>query len=496
MRRESWHYAVDDTIAAVASAPGRSPRGIVRLSGPAAFDVLDALLEGARGRGAGGPSEAGARENEVAHGSGAVADTLPHRSPVTGHQSPPLTHHPPQLLPARLRTPPIPVLVATFHTPRGFTGQDAAELQLPGHPALLSRVLDRCLAAGARLAEPGEFTFRAFAAGRLDLTRAEGVAATIAAESDGQLRAASQLRRGRLGGVAEDLIDRLGTLLALTEAGIDFVDQEDVVPIAPGRLLDGVAEAKAKIDDPLSRSRPWADATALPRVVLMGPPSSGKSTLFNALLGRSRAVIDATAGTTRDALAEPMTLERGSGPPLEVMLVDVAGLDDALAALDRAVQAAARREIDRADVVLRLHAPDTPTPMRLTPPASAVTIEVHTKADLTPAAAPGALAVSAVTGANLDALRGRLTRALADAPAAGDALALQPRHERALADAAGELDAAVALLEPQRHDPAIARVELVAGRLRAAVDALAALGGRLSPDDVIGRVFATFCVGK
>ena len=500
-------YVLDDTIAAVASAPGRSPRGLVRVAGPGTFAVLRCLFANADAEEhLSGSDEAAGKE--VASGQWPAASGFPTRSPVTGHRSLPDSQpghrsppSPSTLTAARLRTPPLPVLLAAFTAPRSFTGQDAAELQLPGNPAMLHRVLEQCLAAGARLAGPGEFTFRAFAAGRIDLTRAEGVAATIAAESDGQLQAATRLREGRLAGVAETLVDRLGTLLALTEAGIDFVDQEDVVPISPAALLDGVDAAAGELRALLTRSRPWAAATALPRVVLMGPPSSGKSTLFNALLGRDRAIIDALPGTTRDALAEPITLRREDASPVEAMLVDLAGLDTPRAMLDREVQRFARREIERADAVIRIHPPDTDDRHPTAPPAGVPVIDVESKADVAPRRGPvdQRHRVSAVTGEGVSALRERVADAVADAASRGtgnDALALQPRHEQALAEALAELEAVCDRLTPQRERRSLARIEILAGHLRAALDALAGLGGRLTPDEVIGRVFATFCVGK
>ena len=461
---DAARYITQDTIVAAASPPGRAWRGILRLSGGETAAVLDALV-------------AAAAPDESGHAAGRA-----------------------RLLRGRLRTPAIPVLVTRFAAPHGFTGQDAAELQLPGNPALLQRVVRQAIDAGARLAEPGEFTFRAFAAGRLDLTRAEGVAATIAAESDGQLRAAERLRDGTLGTAAAAMVDRLGTLLALTEAGIDFVDQEDVVPIAPADLHAGVAGVLGELERVLARSRPWAEATALPRVVLAGPPSSGKSTLFNALLGRRRALIDAMPGTTRDALAEPVAFAWPGSVAIEAMLVDVAGLDTPEAALDREAQAAATREVERADVVVHLHAPDAAAPTVPVEATTATVIHVASKADLGRAATPaGGIAVSVPGGRGLDELRHAIRGALggrASGGVGGEGLALQPRHESALRDAAAALADVRDLLDPQRDDHALADVELIADRLRAGLDALASLGGRLSPDDVIGRVFATFCVGK
>lgn len=491
-----------DTIVAVSSPPGRSPRGLIRLSGPATNDALARILVN-------------------------VPDTI--RS----------------LIPVRLRRPAIPALLARFTAPHSYTGEDAAELQLPGNAALLDRVLHQAIATkverqgqtsggGVRLAEPGEFTFRAYTAGKLDLTQAEGIAATISATSDSQLRAATLLREGKLGGVAASLVDTLGNALALVEAGIDFTDQEDVVPIAPGRLLqriDGLLEA---LDTVLERSRSWGAIQAPPRVVLVGPPSAGKSTLFNALLGHERAIIDPTPGTTRDVLAEPLHLQTPTGPA-EVMLIDLAGLDDALlptpgnpaaapgispgishvnpaAALpDRHAQQAARDAIRTADLILAIHERGSRNLFDAfaTPPAGVPILHIQTKHDTTlaspclcevpPRDQPDAvIPVSAATGHNLDTLRTAITRALGDLAVSitGDMLALQPRHESALRLAHAQLAETRELLAPFAHASALPDIELLATTMRTALDTLAALGGRLTPDEVIGRVFATFCVGK
>ncbi len=435
----------DDTIAAVSSPPGRSPRGLIRLSGSAATDHLNALLT----------------------------------APAPGD-----TSHTPFTV--RLRDPPIPALLTVFRGPRSYTGEDVAELQVPGNAALLDRLLHQLVAAGARLAEPGEFTFRAYLNGRLDLTQAEGVAATISAESDAQLGAATMLREGKLAAATRTLVDELGQALALVEAGIDFVDQEDVVPITAPDLRARLAGLQGGLSALLRRSRAWGALEALPRVVLVGPPSAGKSTLFNALLGHERAVIHDLPGTTRDVLAEPMKLP-GVG---EVMLVDVAGLDAAEALLDREAQAAARRAIDAADLLLVLG--DSPVAL----PPSIPRLHLLPKADVTCPVGVG-LPISAVTGQNLDVLRDEIARRVGEqgGRSAGDALALQPRHEAALREAHDRLAAAHELLAHETAD-ALKNPELIAGRLRAALDALASLGGELTPDDVIGKVFATFCVGK
>lgn len=461
----------DQTILAVSSPPGRSPRALIRLSGNAAHDAARSLL----------------------------LDPLP---------------APGALVPCRLRLPAstnappgeLPALVAVFASPRSYTGEDAIELQVPGHPALLDRLLHalirhdpQCL----RLAEPGEFTFRAFTLGKIDLTQAEGVAATITAVSDGQLEAARMLREGSLSRLAESLVHDLADSLALVEAGIDFTDQDDVVPIAAAALDDRLTDLRRRLDDLLRHSRSWGALEALPRVVLTGPPSSGKSTLFNALLGRSRAVTSPTPGTTRDALEEPLRLSPPDGPATEIMIVDMAGLDAPATALDQQVQDAARRQLQRADLLLLIddgHPPGIDL-AALAAMAPCPRLRVRTKSDLappSPAGTPCDLSVSAVTGQGLDLLRRRIAAEVGDRAVSVQAhmLALQPRHESALRHAAAELEQALAMLEPQRTTPGLAHAELIAGVLRLALDELAALGGRMTPDDVLGRVFATFCVGK
>ncbi len=457
-----------DTIVAVSSPPGASWRGLVRVSGPGTVAVARGLL-------------------------GAEVSL---RSHVLTRQR------------LRLSGTTLPVLAAYFASPRTYTGEDTLELQCPGHPALLDRVLHAAMAHGARLAEPGEFTFRAFTAGRLDLTQAEGVAATIGATSDAQLAAANQLRRGELGRFAAELVDTLATSLALVEAGIDFVDQEDVTPISPAALHANLVALIDRLSDLLRHSRSWGALEALPRVVLVGVPSAGKSTLFNALLGRRRAVTSPMPGTTRDVLAEPMKLRTPSGIEVEVMLVDVAGLDAPTSALDADIQQAARDVIDRADLIVAL---DDPTQgargiARLKGVAAPV-LRVRGKADVSNAAPPVAadvatqpydVAVSGSTGTGLDALRRAIADRLGDrgVSATAEMLALQPRHESALRQALAELETARDLVAPHIADRALPHVELIAGSLRTALDQLAGLGGQVSPDDVIGRIFATFCVGK
>ena len=459
----------------------------------------------------------------------------------------------------------LPLLLLCFRGPRSYTGEDCVELQLPGNPVLLERVVDGLIDSAqrrgvvARRAEPGEFTARAFFNAKLSLTEAEGVAATISAQSDAQLRAAGLLRRGALGSLAAALADELASALALVEAGIDFTDQEDVVAIGPSALHGRLRSLHERITAQLDRAVPAEQLESIPWVVLAGEPNAGKSTLFNALLGRERAVVSGVAGTTRDVLAEPLTIDTGHGPA-EVMLVDLAGADTAESMLNQKMQSAARSAMERAELVVRCvpvdsdgrsHAQGATGPGAMGPVAHPVVVEssqraelvVRTKADLhsdrrggvypRPRPAPiltsagghealpyvardapssprrvcdlkgraGAhdvLAVSAKTGEGLDDLRRVIGERLRDRAVslAADALALQPRHEAALRSAQRNLSESIALVEPSRQERALPDPELVAAAMRAALDHLGALAGQITPDDLLGRIFATFCVGK
>jgi len=455
-----------DIIVAAATPPGRSARAMVRFSGPDLSPIIQQYFDG----------------------------DLPPREPLA----------------RRLRlgeTIALPVLATHLPGPASYTGEDTLEIQLPGNPALIERVLLMFTELrGVRLAEAGEFTRRAYLNGRVDLTAAEGIAATIGAVSDAQLQAAGMLRRGQLGQWAATLVDELAQLLALVEAGIDFIDQDDVVAIAPGRLLTGLEEAAERINQLLRRSRAWGQLEALPRVVLVGQPNVGKSTLFNALLGRDRAVTSNVAGTTRDVLAEPLSLTVGDRQA-EVMLVDVAGFDAATLGLNRHMQAAADDAMSRAELILHLvdsdRAPEPGLPAKARLSNDRLRrLTVRTKIDLCPNrdddALPVDLAVSPITGEGLDDLRRMIADRIGDRAVAlaGEAMALQPRHQEELRGAAAAIRQAIELTEPQRDRNALSGPELIAEPMRAALDRLAQLGGDMSPDEVIGKVFATFCVGK
>lgn len=445
----------DDTIAAIASPPGRSEIAIVRISGPRAREVAGAIIP----RQIGWPCAQDATI-EVEACARAVRLNLPARTAVVGR-------------------------IITAAAPRSYTGADSAELIIPGNMGLAERVIDALCAHGARRAGPGEFTARAYFAGKLTLDQAEGIAQLIAADRDAELDAARQLLASSPGQRTAGLTDETARLLALVEAGIDFTDQEDVVPIAPADLAFAIDGLIDRLDDRLGPAA-GESPSHVPEVALAGPPSAGKSTLFNALLGRARAITDAAPGTTRDVITEETEL---GGVALR--LTDLAGLGESpIDALDAEAQRLAREHLDRADLVLHCD-PDAAFSAIRGRPA----VRVRTKADRPMPGADADVHVCAFDTASLTALRAAVVSRLGVGPSRSVARSmLLPRHGAALSAARDALIDARAEVDPAER--ALADPELVASGLRLALDRLGEITGPVSPDEVIGRVFATFCVGK
>jgi tRNA modification GTPase len=370
-----------------------------------------------------------------------------------------------------------------FLAPRSLTGQDLIELHLPASPFIVKRTLEALMRAGARQAEPGEFTARAYLNGKLNLSQAEGVAATIAASSRRELDAARQLLAGELATRLAPAMDRLADTLALVEVGIDFAD-EDVTFLPRAEVAKRVEQSVGELTRLVSESPRLERLSLTPRVVLAGLPNAGKSTLMNALARKHRAVVSDVAGTTRDALSADIVLARGT-----VTLVDVAGLDDSADGDEIAIQMrdAARREIARADLLIRvIDIGSTQTPVVL---PRAPDLTVLTKADLADAFPREAIAVSAFTGAGLESLRHTIDAlAFGRESSASTSLALNARHVAHIEQAIEALRAAQRALH--------AGDEIVAHLLRDALDQLGQVLGSVSADDVLGRIFSRFCIGK
>lgn len=470
-------FSQGSTIAAVATAPGVGARSVIRLSGPRAADIIRELTS----------TELGPRSVQDVRFDDGV-----------GH------------LPARLLWMP---------GPRSFTAEDVAELHLPGHPGLVALALERLLSGGARLAEPGEFTRRAFQNGRIDLTQAEGVAALVAANSESERRAATALLVGGLERRVRAIRDELEAVRSLSEASLDF-DEADTGHVPTETIVELGTSALARIQEALGWERQRSASDRVARVVLAGAPNAGKSTLFNRLIGDEGALASGPAivsdlkGTTRDAKQGAWTL----APGVRAALFDTAGLGEHAprdAEPDRLAANRAAELIASADLVLWVV--DASDPAEAEPPAGVDAgdprvLEVRNKVDCVagglaqePEGGAG-LAVSASTGEGVEALALAATRALGLAPegsaegperAHGQALAtaaagygLGPRHLAALEAAA--LRVAAALEAIQASVP----LDLVAEDLKLATDSLDEIAGRTVPEDLLDRIFAQFCLGK
>ena len=434
------------TIAAVATPPGAAERGVIRLSGPRAGELVRALARLER------PLAArGVYRGRLADGGGEQ-----------------------------------PLVCLWMPGPHSYTREDVAELHLPGSPWLVAAALERALALGAEPAEPGEFTRRAFENGRIDLLEAEGVLELVEADSAAERRAGLALLGGGLGRRVEALREELAGLRALCEASLDF-DEDATGHVPVEELRAGGERALAALAEALAWERRREPLAGLPRVVLAGPPNAGKSALFNALAEDARALESDLAGTTRDVLR---ALWRPCGA--SCLLVDTAGLDEALAAtgaLERRAQERARAEREAADLVLWVEAADA-APGDAAPRGA---LRVVNKRDLAPVDPARGLAVSAREASGLEALARAVAERLAgpDAPAGeGSAHALGLRHRHALELARARLEEALAGLAEGLP------LDLVAEGLRAATDALDGIQGRTTPEDLLDRIFARFCLGK
>ena len=448
----------DDTIAAVATAPGAGGIGVVRVSGPGAAPIAHTLLGRA-------PRPRHAHYARFTEADGALLDRG---------------------------------LLLWFPAPRSYTGEDVLELHAHGGPVLLDLLLRRVYALGARPARPGEFTQRAFLNGKLDLAQAEAVADVIAAGSEAALRAAQRALSGAFSARVRELQTLLTGARVQIEAALDF-PEEELELLADPALAAALTGLVAALDAVLAEARRGVRLARGLEVVLVGAPNVGKSSLLNALAGTERAIVTAVPGTTRDVLCVELALD---GVRLQV--ADTAGLRATHDPVEREGVRRALAALAQADLALLVtRAEDWQRDLALLRQqagASPELLVVVNKIDLDqlPAARsaepgmPPRIALSAQTGAGLDLLRAEL-RARAGGVGADSAFSARERHLDALQRAAAEIAAARAEVARAGHG---GMAELAAEALRRAQGALDELTGQHSSDDLLGAIFSSFCIGK
>lgn len=449
-----------DTIVAIATPAGRGGLGVVRLSGPGAQAVAGRLL----GRG---------RPLRPRHATF-----------------------------ARVRDPEAPrglldqVVVTLFAAPRSFTGEDVVEVSTHGNPWILCRVVELAAAHGARVAEPGEFSFRAYLNGRLDLVEAEAVADLVAAVTPAQARAACEQLEGSLttaiGAIEQDLF----SLAAKLEASIDF-PEEGYRFVEPGAAAAALRDIRAALDALLATAKAGRVLREGRHLALVGQPNVGKSSIFNTLLGYDRAIVSAAPGTTRDLITETCDVD---GIPLT--LVDTAGWRRASDEVEvEGIRRAegARAAADVSLLVLDGSRPLAPADWELVAAMTGAHVVAVNKSDLPEAwplsalgdRQPRALRVSAATGDGLGALRDALARALVDDEhQLADVRVTNVRHARLLGQARDLVDRATG------QAAAAASEELVLADVHEALSNLQQVTGRRAPDAVLREIFSRFCIGK
>jgi len=454
-------YPLDDTIVAVSSPRGGAARGIVRLSGPAVVELLE---------------ECFAPDPPLDMTAITRATAIPGQFDLGGDFSP------------------LPCEVFLWPGTRSYTGGPVAEVHTLGSPPLLEAVVETFCRGGARLAGPGEFTLRAFMAGRIDLTQAEAVLGVIDAGDDAELDVALAQLAGGLARPLSQLRESLVELLSHIEAGLDFAD-EDIEFISPEQLAEQLSAVAEKVQDLVRQMESRSEAFDHARVVLSGRPNTGKSSLFNALAKDANALVSHQPGTTRDYLTAEFELDG-----IKCRLVDTAGVDDPaeLSKPDRDSQQATDRQTKQAHV--QILCIDGTRPLddwereQLSATEQPDRIVVLTKIDL-PRATDfdhPAIETSSFDGQGIAELEGRLRDAVLSATAGtGSAVGSTAlRCGQSLRLAAESLDRAMELAKSEVGE------ELISAELRVALNELGKVAGAVYTDDLLENIFSRFCVGK
>ena len=471
-------YDPDDTIAAIATAAGGAARGMVRVSGPATLAVVANCFK------------KGVRTLSAKKSPDPFC-----RAALTGQLAVQLDDGP-----AR----PLPCDLFLWPTSRSYTRQPVAEFHTFGSPPLLRAVLETVCRAGARLAEPGEFTLRAFLAGRLDLTQAEAVLGVIDAQHEDQLHAAVEQLAGNLAKPLHELRDELLTLLAELEAGLDFVE-EDVEFITAAELTARLHTAADQVRALAEQMSSRLTLNTGCQVVLSGPPNAGKSSLFNALAKRfgtadkadAAAIVSDQRGTTRDYLTTVIDLEG-----IRCELVDTAGIESdvhqnsPITATAQSLSAERRKQ-----ALFRAFCRDASNPRAGNSSDESAALEqadlvVLTKIDLAPrslSSDPSVVATSSVTGQGLDDFGRAVAARLSTVAAASRNRCVTATADRCH-DSLRLAEAAVA--RAAETAAAAAGDELVAAEIRVALAELGKVVGTVYTDDLLDRIFSTFCIGK
>ena len=443
---------MNETIAAISTPGGEGAIALIRISGPDAVAVADAVF-----RGRVKPSEAVPRMQHFGRvfDGGVQVDE---------------------------------VMLTVFRAPASYTGEDVVEISGHGGILVTRRVLQTLLKNGARAAEPGEFTQRAFLNGKMDLTQAEAVMDLIRAQTELSLRAAQEQLSGRLGGRVRELQDSLLTVLAHVEAYIDFPD-EDIDPATGAALMQQMQNLSDTIAALLRTAEQGRILRHGVRTVIFGAPNAGKSSLLNTLLGYERAIVSEIAGTTRDTIEEVINLR---GIPLR--LIDTAGMRESGDVIEREGIARTMAQVEQADLVLRIF-DATAEKLNHEDTRARREIWVLNKCDLAEHAGwsgVDALRISCKTGAGMDALAEAIfERVMGGGSEFRDVrVAINARHQDCLQRTQRSIEAAREAFENGLS------AEFVAVDLREALDAIGEVIGKTDTEDLLGKIFSTFCIGK